>query len=83
MIKRIELLEPYMWYGSSLPGGVVYEVGKQYNGHELWQLQVGPRMGPIRPATHFHQAKSRSRSAARTGGSILERPILLQEAWWL
>ncbi len=35
MIKRIELLEPYMWYGSSLPGGVVYEVGKQYNGHEL------------------------------------------------
>ena len=35
MIKKIELLEPYMWYGSSLPGGVVYEVGKQYNGHEL------------------------------------------------
>ena len=35
MIKKIELLEPYLWYGSSLPGGVVYEVGKQYNGHEL------------------------------------------------
>ena len=35
MIKKIELLEPYLWYGSRLPGGVVYEVGKQYNGHEL------------------------------------------------
>ena len=35
MIKKIELLEPYLWYGSSLPGGVVYEIGKQYNGHEL------------------------------------------------
>lgn len=35
MIKKIELLEPYLWFGSSLPGGVVYEVGKQYNGHEL------------------------------------------------
>lgn len=34
MIKKIELLEPYWWYGSNLPGGV-YEVGKQYNGHEL------------------------------------------------
>jgi len=35
MIKKIELREPYLWYGSSLPGGVVYEIGKQYNGHEL------------------------------------------------
>ena len=35
MIKKIELLEPYLWHGSSLPGGVVYEIGKQYNGHEL------------------------------------------------
>ena len=35
MISQLELLEPYLWYGSSLPGGVVYEVGKQYNGHVL------------------------------------------------
>ena len=35
MPRKIELLEPYMWYGEYLPGGVVYEVGRQYNGHTL------------------------------------------------
>ena len=35
MPRRIELLEPYMWYGEYLPGGVTYEVGQMYNGHTL------------------------------------------------
>ena len=35
MARKIELLEPYMWYGEYLPGGVVYEVGQMYNGHTL------------------------------------------------
>ena len=35
MPRQIELLEPYMWYGEYLPGGVVYEVGQMYNGHKL------------------------------------------------
>ena len=35
MPRKIELLEPYKWYGEYLPGGVVYEVGRQYNGHTL------------------------------------------------
>ena len=35
MPRRIELLEPYMWYGEYLPGGVSYEVGRMYNGHML------------------------------------------------
>ena len=34
MVRKIELLEPYMWYGEYLPGGV-YEVGRQYNGHMM------------------------------------------------
>jgi len=35
MIKKIELQEPYLWYGERLLRGQIYEVGKQYNGHEL------------------------------------------------
>ena len=35
MPRKIELLEPYKWYGEYLPGGVVYEVGQMYNGHML------------------------------------------------
>jgi hypothetical protein len=35
MARKIELLEPYKWYGEYLAGGVVYVVGKQYNGHTL------------------------------------------------
>lgn len=35
MVKKIEIAEPYLWYGERLMRGQIYEVGKQYNGHEL------------------------------------------------
>ena len=35
MVRKIELLEPYLWYGEYLPAGVPYEVGQMYNGHML------------------------------------------------
>ncbi len=35
MIKKIELLEPYAGSAHLCPQVGVYDVGKQYNGHEL------------------------------------------------
>jgi len=35
MVKTIEMLSAYQWYGEPLLESQVYEVGKQYNGHLL------------------------------------------------
>jgi len=34
-MKKIKMLEAYNWYNEPLLEGQVYEVGRQYNGHEL------------------------------------------------
>ena len=35
MTRKIEILEPYLWFGERLTVGQIYEVGRQYNGHTL------------------------------------------------
>jgi len=45
MIRKIEMLEAYNWYGEPLLEGQIYEVGKQYNGHELDEKNAARLIG--------------------------------------